>query len=177
MGITVDMFIKMFNANLKAKDKTFDDFINKHITTKYIGFVEKTAYCDSIVRATCHKKDGDIELVKINSANRYLFFVMRLIQLYTDIEFEDKDVIAAYDKLNEVGAINTLIAAIPESEYAEFSTILNMKMDDFRDNEYSITSLLYNLKESFSLSGEVLSDVLNSPEIKKMITESQTKPN
>jgi hypothetical protein len=63
-----------------------------------------------------------------------------------------------------VGAIDVLVAAIPEKEYTEFTTLLNMKMDDFRDNEYSITALLYNLKESFSISEEV---------IKKAIEEIQ----
>ena len=74
-----------------------------------------------------------------------------------------------YDKLNEVGAINTLIAAIPESEYSEFSTLLNMKMDDFRDNEYSITALLYNFKESLALTEEVIQSVLNNPKIKELL--------
>ena len=139
MGISVEAFCRAYKTNLKAKDKTFEDFIKKHITTKYVDFITKCVYCDKIIESCCYIEDGDRKIVKINSTQRYLFFVMRLVDLYTDIEFGD-DVVTAYDKLNEIGAINTLIAAIPESEYSEFSTILNMKMDDFRDNEYSITT-------------------------------------
>ena len=173
MGITVDMFVKSYKANSKAKDKTFEDFLQKHITTKYIDFIKKCVYCDNIIKGTCYKKDGDREFVKINSANRYLFFIMRLIELYTDIEINDEEVWKDYDKLNEIGAINALIGAIPENEYSEFTTLLNMKLDDFRDNEYSITAMLYNLGQSLSLSEEVINSVLNNPEIKELIENNK----
>lgn len=161
MGISVEMFCKNYKANLKAKDKTFEDFINKHITTQYIDFVEKNVYCDKIIESCCYinNDDDDRKIIKINSTQRYLFFIMKLISLYTDIEFGD-EIVTAYDELNKIGAINVLIAAIPESEYTEFSTILNMKMDDFRDNVYGITPMLYNFKESFSISDEIISSAL-----------------
>lgn len=160
MGITVDMFIKTYKANSKTKDKTFEEFIQKHITTTYVDFMTKNVYCDSIIKASTTIKDGDREFIKINSASRYIFFVMRLIQLYTDIELNNDDIISEYDKLNEVGAISVLMYAIPESEYAEFEEILNMKLDDFMTNEYSITALLYNLKQSFNISEEIINSVL-----------------
>lgn len=169
--ISVDAFLREYKVAAKQKDSVVEDFVKKHITTKYIGFLTKSAYCANIVKASTHIKDGDREIIKINSDSRYLFFVMRLIQLYTDIEFKNEDTVSAYDKLNEVGAINELIAAIPEAEYSEFSTLLNMKMDDFRENEYSLTALAYNLKESFSLSEELIGEVLNSPEIQAKIEE------
>ena len=171
MGVTVENFVKFYKANSKAKDKTFEDFMKKHITTEYVGFIEKCVWCDSIVKASCYVKDGDYEYVKVNSANRYIAFVMRLISLYTDIEidFENAKFVEQYDELNKAGAINALIAAIPEDEYSEFSTILNMKMDDFRDNEYSITALLYNLKKSSSLFEEVINQVLESDEFKAIV--------
>ena len=162
MAISVDMFCKTYKANSKAKDKTFEDFIKKHITTKYISFIQKNVYCTSIVYNSCHKKDGDREFIEIDSVMRYMHFIMRLIDLYTDIEITPDTLVEDYDKLNEIGAIETLIAAIPESEYAEFSTILNMKLDDFRENEYSLTALLYNLKESFSLSEEIITSALET---------------
>lgn len=165
MGISVDMFVKTYKANSKAKDKTFEEFIQKHITTKYIPFLQKDAYCNAIIGATCYKTVDNRKLVSINSSFRYLIFIMKLIEYYTDVEINDNDVAGDYDKLNEVGAINALISAIPEAEYAEFSTILNMKLDDLRDNEYSVTALLYNFKESLSISEEVLQSVID--ELKK----------
>ena len=160
MGISVDMFVKTYKANSKAKDKTFEDFMKKHITTSYIPFMNKVAICGSIAKATCHVKEGEREFIRFDSPTRYLIFVMKLIENYTDIEIHDDVVAIEYDKLNEVGAINTLINYIPEAEYAEFSTILNMKMDDLRDNEYSTTALFYNLKEELHISEEILNSAI-----------------
>lgn len=166
MGISIDMFVKTYKANSKAKDKTFEEFINKHITTKYIPFLTKEVYCDSIIKATSYVKDGENEFVKINSVSRYIFFVMKLIELYTDIELSDysnengTNIATDYDKLNEIGAIDVLLKAIPKDEYAEFTTLLNLKLDDLRDNEYSITALFYNLKNSLSISEEVINSAI-----------------
>lgn len=161
MGISVDMFVKTYKANSKAKDKTFEDFMKKHITTSYIPFMNKVAICGSIAKVTCHVKEGEREFIRFDSPTRYLIFVMKLIENYTDIEVGTDNVAEQYDKLNEVGAINTLINYIPEAEYAEFSTILNMKMDDLRDNEYSTTALFYNLREELRISEEVLNSVID----------------
>lgn len=160
--ITVDNFVKMFKANSKAKDKTFEDFLNKHIVTDYVDCIKKEVYCNAIIKASCYKTEGDKEYIKINSFIRYIHFVMRLIELYTDIQITPESLVTDYDKLAQVGAIDALISAIPSREYSEFSTILNMKLDDFRDNEYSITALLYNSKQSFSLSEEVIESALKT---------------
>lgn len=171
MGISTDMFVKSYKANSKAKDKTFEEFIQRHITTKYVPYLTKYTYCESIVKTTCHIKDGEREIIKVNSAMQYIFFIMRLIQLYTDIEIDEKKVVEEYDKLAEVGAIDTLVSAIPPSEYSEFSTLISMKMDDFRDNEYSLHALLYNIKESFSISEEVINSVIEEIKNKVEIPE------
>ena len=160
MGISVDAFLREYNVAAKQKGSAMETFIKKHITTEYVDFITKSVHCETIVKTTCHKKQEDREFVVIDSTSRYLFFVMKLIQLYTDIDINNDNVVEDYDKLNKAGAVNVIITAIPETEYSEFSTLLNMKMDDFRDNEYSITALLYNFKESLSLSEEVMNAVI-----------------
>lgn len=160
MGITTDMFCKFFKANAKGKDKTLDEFIQKHIVTQYIDFITKDTYCTNIVKASCHIKDGDREIIKINGNAQYLFFTMRLIDLYTDIDIDQENVASEYDKLNQIGAVDAIIKAIPLSEYAEFSTMLSTKMNDFRNNEYSVTALLHNLTESLSISEEIINSAI-----------------
>lgn len=167
MGISTDMFIKTYKANMKAKDKTFDDFIDKHIVENYIDFIKKNVYCDTIIKSTCYVKNGDREIIKMNSPLRYVFFTMRLIDLYTDIDIDISNVISEYDKLNEIGAIDVITNKIPQSEYIEFSTILDMKLDDIKDNEYSLTAMAYNFKESFSISEDIINSVID--EIKDKI--------
>lgn len=158
--ISVEMFCKSFKSLSKGKDKMLEDFINKHIVTDYVSIVEKDALCTHIVESTCYVKEGDKKFIKFNSVGRYIFFVMKLIDIYTDIEIGTDRLDLQYDELNKVGAIGALMDAIPESEYTEFSTILNMKVDDLRDNEYSITAMLYNTKNSLSLSEEVIASAL-----------------
>ena len=171
--ISVENFVKMYKVNSKAKDLTFKDFIKKHIVTDYVDFVTKDVYCTNIVRATTHAKEGEIEYIKINSTYRYMFFVLRLIELYTDIEldFENGGFVKQYDELNKVGAIDTIINAIPESEYSEFSTLLNMKMDDFYQNEYSVPAILYNFKQSLSISSDAFNSALEEV-LKKIDAET-----
>lgn len=169
MGISVDVFVKTYKATSKAKDKTFEDFIAKHITTTYIPYLTKVAYCQDIVEKTSHRVAGkNRNFVTVNSPNRHLFFTMKLIELYTDIEFntyekvdKDNNISIDYDKLKECGAAPVLISAIPEEEFDEFTTILTMVIDDFYQNEYSLTALAYNAKESLSLSEEVINSVID----------------
>lgn len=170
MGITTDMFCETYKANSKAKDKTFEEFIKKHITTEYVDFMTKYTYCDLIIKKSSNYiENGSMSFIKIDSGMRDLFFTMRLIELYTDIEIDEKNVAGEYDKLNKIGAIDILMSAIPKKEYVEFSTLLNKKMNDFRDNEYSIAALLYNFKKSLSLSEEAISSA-----IKDLTKETET---
>lgn len=168
MSISVDAFIREYKVAAKQNDSVMEKFLSKHITESYINYITKVTYCDNIIKASCYVKDGDIEIIKINSSSRYLFFVMRLIDLYTDIDIDKENVSAEYDKLNEVGAINLLIASIPKNEYSEFSTLLEMRMDDFRDNEYSLTAFLYNIKQNLYISEEIINSVL-----KELQTQSE----
>ncbi len=170
MGITVENFIKVYKANLKAKDKTFEDFIKKHITVQYVKFLEKNVWCDSIISSTCYTTVGDKKIIKMNSVARHICFTMRIIDLYTDIDivFEGTKFLEQYDELNEIGAIEVLIGAIPETELEEFNILLNMKLNDLRDNEYSITALLYNLKNSLDISEEIIESA-----IKEILEDSE----
>ena len=173
--ISVDGFLREYSVAAKQNGSAMETFIKKHIVTDYVDFLTKSVHCEYIVDATSYIKDGDKKIVKINSINRFMLFTMRLIDLYTDIEINSQNIVGDYDKLNKAGALNVIISAIPDNEYAEFSTILNMQLDDFRDNQYSLTALLYNLKQSFSLSDEVLTEVLQSPEIQELVKNTVNK--
>ena len=174
------MDLQLFLKNYKAHDgkKTMDEFINKHITVKYIPYLEKYAYCESIVKSTCHT---DKDIIKINRPGQLMSFLMRIIDLYTDIDIEFKNgkFVEQYDELKKVGALDALVSFIPESEYIEFSTILTMAMDDFRDNEYSIEAILYNFKTGLSLASDSfvqgLTEALEKPEIKEAIEKLRSE--
>lgn len=162
--ISVDDFCNQYQTYLKNKDKRLQDYLKKHIVVDYVPYLNKEALCTWLVNVTSHVKDEEREFIKINSSHRYLMFVMRLIELYTDLDivFEDATWIDQYDKLNKIGAMNELISCIPEVEYKEFLRLLDMKLDDLIINEYSVTAILYNLKESISLSDEIITSSLKA---------------
>jgi len=160
--ISVETFCNSYKNQSKVNEKTFNEFLQKHIINKYVDYIMKDSYCTKLVECTTHVKDGDHEFIKLNTSARYVLFMMRLIELYTDIEinFEDGIFIQQYDELNKIGALQDLISAIPKSEYIEFSSLLDMKYDDFCKNEYSTTAILYNIKQGLNLSEEVINAVL-----------------
>lgn len=174
--ISLDAFLREYSVASKQKGTAVETFIKKHITNNYVSFLKKCVYCDGIIKASCYVKEGDDEYIRFNSPARYIGFIMRLIDLYTDLEidFKNAEFVNQYDELNKVGAINDLVAGMPENEYSEFTTILNMKLDDLRDNEYSTTALLYNFKKSLSLTSNVIDQVLESDEVKNFIEEFKT---
>ncbi len=168
--ISVDAFLRQYNVAAKQKGSAMENFIKQHIVTDYINYLNKVVICEGIINATCRKQDGDRSFIVFNSPSRYMFFVMKLIENYTDIELkidDDHSIDYYYDELNKIGAIDALIAAIPPSEYAEFQTLLNMRLDDLTTNEYSVTALLYNLKQEFSISEELINSVIE--ELKKQV--------
>ena len=173
--ISVDAFLKQYSVAAKQKGSAMEDFMKKHIITDYIDYLTKDTMCTNIVTATTRIKNGDRTILRIDSSAQFMLFIMNLINSYTDIEIEFKDTkfVKQYDALNKVGAIDDIVQAIPKKEYSEFSTLLNMKMDDFRDNEYSVTALLNNLKQSFSLSEEVINSVID--ELQKQAKEEIKK--
>lgn len=161
--ISVDAFLREYGIAAKQKDSAMETFIKKHIVVDYVNFINKEDVCNRIVEVTCHSEILNKRIVIINSPARYILFIMNLISLYTDIDiiFED-GLINQYDKLNKAGAISVLIDAIPEAEYSEFNTILNMKIDDFMNNEYSLISVLRNFKEELSISKDNINSVIET---------------
>ena len=159
--ISVDAFLREYGVAAKQKGTAMETFIKKHIITEYVPYLDKDVVCTRIIYATCYT-DKERKIVKFNTPVRQILFNMNLIDLYTDIEisFKDDETIKQYDKLMSCGAIYLLINAIPEAEHMEFSTLLDMKLDDLVSNEYSITALLYNLKESVNLSEEVINSAI-----------------
>lgn len=162
MSITVEELIKKCKSNPK-----YD--LSKHLKTKYIPYIEKISTCETIIELTSHKDDGKRRLVSINTPARYILFITKLISLYTDIEirFDKAENVKQYDALAEADLIDQIVGIIPSEEFETFNLVLNMVLDDFRDNEYSITALLYNFKESLHISEELIEEIVNKLDAEK----------
>lgn len=157
--ITVENFIKQFKS---SNDK--DAFIKQHITTKYVDILTKQVYAKNIADKCNHIAVGEKKIYKSNSLNTYIFFTLKLIELYTDIDLSAKDInlYTVYDQLNKNGLIDFITVNIPENECKEFKVILDMETSDLHQNEYSVSALLYSIKESLSMGSEVFGKVLDN---------------
>lgn len=135
--MTTKEFVGYFKM---AKDKQAE--CEKHIKKNYIPFSSKIAKCYRIVKSTMeYIDDNQVTTYRQNTPMRFLIFNMNLLGLYTDLEFSE-NLIDEYDVLNEYGAIDVLIACIPEHEFKEFSTLLSMTVDDYMSNEREFTAYI-----------------------------------
>lgn len=166
----VSEFVDGYKKN--ATDNLKRAYVKKNIVVKnYIPFVEKQAHVDRIINATSYDidADGNRKDIKINSSARYLFTIMTVVSLYTNIDVDFSSIHTEYDLLCENDLIPLLLnldspneSIIPVTDYMEFNTILNMKFDDFVRNNLSTEAFISGQVTRFgTLTGTVLNPVLD----------------
>lgn len=139
------MNVKEFETNKDAVNQI-------ELKADYIPYIEKIADCKNIADVTSHKQITENKSVfVVDSPTRHLFFVMKLVQLYTNIEFDEMAISSAYDILNKTGALDYIFNTIPENEQKEWKSIMDMVMDDMYENEKSTSTILGNMKDSISM--------------------------
>ena len=173
------MFIKNFVESYSnfATQNLKDDYLkdNLEITT-YVPFVKKVTYAASLAQNTMIDKDTGN--VRVSSESNYLFFVRSIIELYTDLEIENKAFYDEYDLLNESGLLDKIMQMIPEKEIAEFKMICDMKKDDLLFNQSTPKAFINQQIERVStILGVTLKPVLDkiSEQIENMSDEDVEK--
>lgn len=137
----IDEFIKNYN---NAKDK--DKFLNDCIIVKYVPYHEKMTDCEMVIISTT-KIENEF---RINSPMRFMLFITTLLSRYTEIG-KDEDVLTVFETLDENDLIDKIISKIPEREYASYNTILNMELDDYMENNRSITAYISSKIKDFEI--------------------------
>ena len=107
------MKVNDFIAEIKANVGKEEEICRKHAVKKYISFIDKVTDCTRIVAATMEYPEGTF---KQNTPARYLQLTMMLFIRYTDLEVDESNLIAEYDKLSEAGVLEMLNAALPSHE-------------------------------------------------------------
>jgi len=160
--MTVKEFVTNYN---KTKN------IEKHITKTYLPYAEKIALCNMILKNTCYKKvSEDRKIFKINTPSRQMLFLLSIIDQYTDIDINWKNSLSDFDELSETKLLGEIIKAVPESEITQFSSLLDMCLDDLMTNTRDLMSWIESKGESLGMALDaILEVVMNSEELKPII--------
>ena len=153
----VEEFLRQYKFASKARESE-EKFLQERMVRDYVPYVQKIAVCNSLVETCWYEKDEQTGSKRLHfkSPNLYLFFVMRLVRIYTDIQFEDIKVAEAYDCLNKVKTddettlVQVIINRIPAVELAEFRSLLDMVESDTEKNEYEVGAWLSNKLDNFA---------------------------
>ncbi len=149
----VNEFIKKF-SELK-NDAERNEFLKERLTTAYIDFERKIDMCQKIIKNTSYEEiTEDTVIWKKRFAMEYLFYTIKLISTYTDVEIEDGNVMKNFNELNKnylqtketiVSFIQVLINIIPVPEINEFNFVLGLCKDDQESNERNLVGAIGEL--------------------------------
>lgn len=131
----VDELIK-----LSKGPKEYD--YTQRIVRKYLPYGEKCAMVRNIVDCTSYEDIVGRRIYKRNTTSMLFVFIMKVISSYTDLEFEQDNVVLVYDALMETGIMDKLLKAIPESELSVLKNMLDMQRDDVEFNTRSLVAYL-----------------------------------
>ena len=143
-------YTKFIAGYKTAKDA--EEYTKKHIIKKYIPYATKLSIAKAIAQNCTHITIDDKTIYKKDTPAQYFTTIMQLIAQYTDIEFDGPIVAEVYDSLAEVGALNSLLCVIPESEVTELRALVDMCVSDIYDNERDLTSFFETKVEAINLS-------------------------
>lgn len=161
--IKINDFIKDFSANAAGdlKDKFFTD--NLEIKS-YLPFITKNVIAAKIADISTYEfedyvdENGEIQRrktgkINVNSSVQYLLFCRSVIENYTNLEIETEGFYEEYDALNQTGALEKIMQAIPEKELSELKSLVDMKQKDVLFNEPSPQAFVSNQIEKIAALG------------------------
>jgi len=159
---------KVSFANLKLKvqdishEVQFSNDNGQTIAFSVIDYLPIQDKLDLVNIAIAKSRDG------YNNINRYLakeLMNLYIVIMYTNISFTEKqkeNEYKLYDILKSNQVIETVIKAMPQQEYLELQTLLEMLIEDEKNMNKSIAGAINNLLENLPKSAEAAQDIINS---------------
>lgn len=139
----VEEYEKCSNNDDKAK------FLKSKLKTeKYLPYADKLTVAENIVNHSSYaiiKEDGVLkktDRIALNSPMRYILFVMTIVDKYTNIEVDFKNIMPDFDALNFNSLIEVIFEKIGDKETAEFNTVVEMVLNDFMANKYQFKNYI-----------------------------------
>ena len=123
----------------------------KHVLIdKYISYAKKWDICKRIVDASSYTTINGKKVFDLNSISRHMLFTLNMINEYTDIYVDFKNVVSCFDTLNKERLIDLFIGTgcndgiLPQDELNEFFMIMDMTLSDMLENERSFAGCIEN---------------------------------
>lgn len=137
----VKSFVEEYEKQVNDADK--EKFLKTKLKTeKYMPYADKLALAENIVKSSSYaivKEDGVLkqtDRIALNSPMRYVLFVMTVVDKYTNIEVDFKNIMPEFDALNFNSLIESIFEKVGDKETAEFNTVVEMVLNDFMANKY-----------------------------------------
>lgn len=146
--ITVADFVKGYTQI--SNDKNKEMFIKKHFVDKYIPYEEKCSICKRIIDASMTTDVAGKKVFRQDTTARYMLYSLNIIDLYTDITIDYTKALEQFNLLDKYNLIDVLYLNIPGSDKQKMDTILQMKLDDYYENERSTTGFIEKVYNRFS---------------------------
>ena len=143
----VKSFVEEYEKQLTNDDKA--KFLKSNLKIeKYIPYADKVTIAENIVSSSSYamtKEDGVLkqtDRIALNSPMRYILFVMTVVDKYTNIEVDFKNIMPDFDALNYNSLIEGIFEKVGEKETAEFNTVVDMVLNDFMANKYQFRNYI-----------------------------------
>ena len=153
-------FANKYEKQVNESDKT--KFLKTKLKVEnYLPYSEKLITAELIVKNSSYaivknENSGEMRMtnrIKINSPMRYILFVMNVVNKYTNLEVNFKDVLPEYDALNKNNLIEIIFDKVGDKEVGEFNTVVDMILNDFMTNEYEFKNFV---SEKLSQANEII---------------------
>ena len=143
----VKSFVEEYEKQLTDDDRV--KFLKSKLKTeKYMPYADKVAVAENIVKSSSYamvKEDGELkqtDRIAMNSPMRYILFVMTIVDKYTNIEVDFKNIMPDFDALNFNSLIEVIFEKVGDKETAEFNAVVDMVLNDFMDNKYQFKNYI-----------------------------------
>lgn len=173
----IKSFVEEYEKQLTDTDKS--KFLKTKLKTeKYLPYADKIVIAEKIVKSSSYamiKEDGVLkqtDRIALNSPMRYILFVMSVVDKYTNMEVNFKNIMPEFDALNLNGLIEDIFAKIGTKEVSEFNTVVEMVLNDFMANKYEFKNYVNESLSKISSMVEKCYPLINNI-VNKLDTMSQ----
>ena len=178
--VSVKEFVKTIKN--RASEDARRVYIEGTLAVKdYERYEVVCAICDQIIANSYFTTDGQF---KVDSCKKYLLYVSALLNTYTNIRFDENDMLGDFNLLQRYGLIDVIINYIPEAQVTMFDSVLNMKSNDIMTNYYEshafvkeqlvkFAPLIHGWIESFLGAAEEMIKDIDVNKIKGLITDEK----